>query len=680
MRPSKESGVAPAKRRKLNDATTGEAHSASASLKRPVSPPLSSRQTPVPAALLQAAAATWNFDDVPKQTETLPSQQPPFSQPANESVSTEKTAIRAAEDQRNADDLIECIASPFQLTRIRDLAPHQNVDTVQLKDILGDPMIRECWNFNFLFDIDFVVQQFDEDVRDSVKIKIVHGFWRKDDERRINLLEMAEKYSNVELINAYLPDPFGTHHSKMLVLLRHDDHAQVIIHTANMIPKDWTNMTQAVWQSPLLPVSTDIAVPKSNPIGSGHRFRSDLLRYLNEYGKRLQKLTDQLALYNFAEIRAAFLSSAPSRTAIDAANPSSQTSFGWLGLQEILSQVPITAPKDAKKPPHIVLQVSSIATLGPNPTWLSNLQSVLAQSHSAQQTPPPPNPKFSIIFPTAEEVRTSLDGYASGGSIHTKIQSPQQQKQLQYLHPLLCHWKHQPPSPSPSPRPRAHRGPAAPHIKTYIRYTSTSTSTSHTTIDWALLTSANLSKQAWGDTTNKEGILRIQSFETGVLVWPDLFTSTPNGGDGGVVLASMIPVFGKDMPGVDDAAPLTEPAIQIPTRGVGEDEDDEEEETEDEAAELAGDDDDDEETEDEQEEIPLGKNKNQNPGKSESESESESKGKTPYRSTTGRKRILIGLRMPYDLPLSPYRASEVPWCATQRYSERDWKGCTWGGF
>jgi tyrosyl-DNA phosphodiesterase-1 len=107
---------------------------------------------------LQANVATWSFNDVPKQTETPPlSQKPPPSQPADKRVLPSGTGRRKTTDKNDAGATIECIASPVQLTRIRDLAPHQNVDTVQLKDILGDPLIRECWNFNFLFDIDFVM-------------------------------------------------------------------------------------------------------------------------------------------------------------------------------------------------------------------------------------------------------------------------------------------------------------------------------------------------------------------------------------------------------------------------------------------------------------------------------------------------------------------------------------------
>jgi tyrosyl-DNA phosphodiesterase-1 len=49
------------------------------------------------------------------------------------------------------------LPSQFQLTRIKDLSSAQNVDTIGLGDILGDPLIKQCWNFNFLFDLDFVM-------------------------------------------------------------------------------------------------------------------------------------------------------------------------------------------------------------------------------------------------------------------------------------------------------------------------------------------------------------------------------------------------------------------------------------------------------------------------------------------------------------------------------------------
>jgi tyrosyl-DNA phosphodiesterase 1 len=161
MTPSTRSSIPPAKRRKLDNTADGELESAtlSGSLRRPVSPPISRRKTPAPApASLLTPAPTWGFNDVPKRTLT-----PPQSQPALQDKQIGQSPISARENlekenhNERDESEVEFVASPFTLTRIRDLAPHQNIDTVQLKDILGDPLIKECWNFNFLFDLDFVM-------------------------------------------------------------------------------------------------------------------------------------------------------------------------------------------------------------------------------------------------------------------------------------------------------------------------------------------------------------------------------------------------------------------------------------------------------------------------------------------------------------------------------------------
>jgi tyrosyl-DNA phosphodiesterase 1 len=101
-----------------------------------------------------------------------------------------------------------------------------------------------------------------------------------------------------------------------------------------------------------------------------------------------------------------------------------------------------------------------------------------------------------------------------------------------------------------------------------------------------LITSANLSKQAWGEAANAAGEVRICSYEIGVLVWPELFGEK----------ASMVPTFKTDTPSVD-----------VENEGG----------------------------------------------------------------------LLVGARMPYDLPLVPYAKEDVPWCATSSYSEPDWAGETW---
>ncbi|KAL1598844.1 hypothetical protein SLS60_007986 [Paraconiothyrium brasiliense] len=611
----------PNKRRKLGLDSTPPPSSAevaiagestSTSLQRPISPPVARRRKRLPWSLPSQTPCVETEAHVTEQSTEQINGQTTQTSTAEEELVHEETKFRP---------------SPFQLTKVKDLAPWQNTDTVTLKDILGDPLIEECWNFNYLFDLDFVMDHFDADVKNTINVKVVHGFWKNEDERRIALREQAERYPNIQLISAYMPDPFGTHHSKMLVLFRHDDSAQIVIHTANMIKRDWTNMTQAVWRSPFMPRQFITSVSPTGeatlPIGSGARFKKDLLCYLNAYGNRLNVLTEQLTRYEFSAIQAAFIGSAPSRQKPAAARPSVQTSFGWLGLKEILST--ISAKKTAiPLLPSIVVQISSIATLGASPTWLNHFHSVLNRTASANRSSPLSSffteassntqkkldPTLNIIFPTAAEIRTSLDGYTSGASIHTKIQSPAQQKQLEYLRPLLCHWKYQDPLPGSAStstneareRREAHRSPAAPHIKTYVRFADVEKKT----MDWAMVTSANLSKQAWGELENKKGEVWIQSYETGVMVWPALFSG---GGD-----AVMVPVFGRDLLQAGDVSGL----VEGDERGNG--------------------------------------------GR-------KGKGKT-----------VIGFRMPYDLPMSPYGADEVPWCATMSDSEEDWMGRVWKGY
>jgi tyrosyl-DNA phosphodiesterase-1 len=88
-----------------------------------------------------------------------------------------------------------------------------------------------------MFDLGFVMPYFTDS---SIPVKIIHGSWKSEDRLRQRLEQQKLKYKNVDLVCAYMPEPFGTHHSKMMVLFAEDadgEHkAQVVIHTANMIP------------------------------------------------------------------------------------------------------------------------------------------------------------------------------------------------------------------------------------------------------------------------------------------------------------------------------------------------------------------------------------------------------------------------------------------------------------
>lgn len=511
------------------------------------------------------------------------------------------------------DSHLKLFNSPFQLTRIRDLSEEDNVDTITLHDILRDPMIKECWQFNFLFDIHFIMAALDPDVAATVRVKIVHGFWKAEDETRLHLYEQAQAYPNVQLIAAHMPEPFGTHHSKMMIMIRHDDTAQVVIHTANMIARDWANLTQGVWRSPLLPLlsaTVDDGQSSTSPIGSGVRFKADLNHYLKAYQNRTRSLVEELEKYDFSAISAAFISSAPGRFP-DNSSEEGYTQFGWLGLRQVLSS--ILCPRTSSAPGSIVVEISSIATLSEK--WLDNFLFVLRSAKEVKGSNSGwtigKKPRVRFIFPSDEEVRSSLDGYASGASIHMKIQSAAQAKQLKMLRPMLCHWAATNATNSEAVDGKgAHRGRAAPHIKTYIRFKDEKMEE----IQWAMLTSANLSQQAWGAIPSG-GHVRISSYEVGVVIWPQLFLDP---GEWKNYDVRMVPMFGKDTPTEGEAETFLECNDHSPA----------------------------------------------------SKETSGTKAK--------KKQVVVGVRMPYDLPLTPYGAETMPWCASATYHEPDWKGVVWG--
>jgi tyrosyl-DNA phosphodiesterase-1 len=126
-----------------------------------------------------------------------------------------------------------------------------------------------------------------------------------------------------------------------------------------MIAMDWTNMTQAAWLSPLLPLQriSSAGPLTGSKIGSGARFKRDLLAYLKAYGpKKTGPLVQQLDRHDFSAIRAALVASVPSKKHISDSSSEEDTLWGWPALKDLMSQIPIRQKNTGKKP-HIVIQV-----------------------------------------------------------------------------------------------------------------------------------------------------------------------------------------------------------------------------------------------------------------------------------------------------------------------------------
>jgi len=139
-----------------------------------------------------------------------------------------------------------------------------------------------------------------------------------------------------------------------------------------------------------------------------------------------------------------------------------------------------------------------------------------------------PQPPLRLIFPTLKNVQESINGYPSGTSIHWTITLPAHESQESYMKSHLRQWA----------ALKAGRDRAAPHIKTYGRVTRQDPL--NPTFDWFILSSANLSKPAWGAMEGKppNSGLRIRSYEAGVMLIPELY------GEGTV----FVPTYKSDWP------------------------------------------------------------------------------------------------------------------------------------
>ena len=131
----------PTKRRKLN--AQAEATLATG-LDRPISPPPPGRKAlVVPEAAIKP---TWSFAALQQPaTSTLPDEL------------AKQDVVPAAERNSLEKNEAKFVPSPMQLTSIRDLKLYQNVDSVGLGELLGNPLIRSCVVFNYLHDIDYVM-------------------------------------------------------------------------------------------------------------------------------------------------------------------------------------------------------------------------------------------------------------------------------------------------------------------------------------------------------------------------------------------------------------------------------------------------------------------------------------------------------------------------------------------
>ncbi|AWP01972.1 putative tyrosyl-DNA phosphodiesterase 1 isoform 3 [Scophthalmus maximus] len=381
----------------------------------------------------------------------------------------------------------------FYLNKVTGLDRKYNSGALHIKDILSPLFgtLKESVQFNYCFDISWMVNQFPPEFRDR-PVLIVHGDKR---EAKARLLQQAQPFPHVRFCQAKLDIAFGTHHTKMM-LLWYEEGFRVVILTSNLIRADWYQKTQGMWMSPLFP-----RLPEGSGASAGESptfFKRDLLEYLASYrAPELEDWIQRIKEHDLSETRVYLVGSTPGRYV-----GSDMERWGHLRLRKLLYENTEPIPGDERWP--VIGQFSSIGSMGLDKTkWLAGefqrTLTTLGKSSLRSDTP------VHLLYPSVEDVRTSLEGYPAGGSLPYSIQTAQ--KQL-WLHSYFHRWK----------ADTTGRSHAMPHIKTYMR-----ASPDFTQLAWFLVTSANLSKAAWGALEKSNTQVMVRSYELGVLYLPSAF-------------------------------------------------------------------------------------------------------------------------------------------------------------
>nr|XP_056707143.1 tyrosyl-DNA phosphodiesterase 1 [Euleptes europaea] len=384
----------------------------------------------------------------------------------------------------------------FFLTKVKGIKSKYNAAALHIKDILSHLFgtLVSSAQFNYCIDVEWLVKQYPKEFRDK-PLLIVHGEKR---ESKAELHEEAKPYKNVRLCQAKLDIAFGTHHTKMM-LLYYEEGLRVVIHTSNLIEDDWYQKTQGIWLSPLYP-----KLPPGTLGSAGEsrtNFKSDLISYLMSYkSPTLNEWVEVIKQHDLSETRVYLVGSTPGRY-----QNNDKEKWGHLRLRKLLKDHAMQVPDENSWP--VIGQFSSIGSMGADQSkWLCSefRQSLATLGNSAKPLKNQEVP-INLIYPTVDNVRQSLEGYPAGGSLPYSIQTAQ--KQL-WLHSYFHKW-------SAETSGRSH---AMPHIKTYMRV-----SPDFQKIAWFLVTSANLSKAAWGAFEKNGAQLMIRSYELGVLFLPSEF-------------------------------------------------------------------------------------------------------------------------------------------------------------
>ncbi|VFQ81701.1 unnamed protein product [Cuscuta campestris] len=365
----------------------------------------------------------------------------------------------------------------FRLLRVHELPAWANTNAVSIHDVIqGDVLVAIL--SNYMVDIDWLLSACPT-LKKIPQVLVIHGEGDSTVEhmKRSNL-------SNWILHKPALPISYGTHHSKAMILV-YPKGVRIVVHTANLIYVDWNNKSQGLWMQ-------DFPWKDQNCSNMECGFERDLIDYLSvlkwpEFNANIPGLgnfninSSFFKNFDYTSAGVRLIASVPGYH-----SGLSLKRWGHMKLRTVLQEC--TFSKEFEKSP-LVYQFSSLGSL--DEKWMTELATSMSAGMSDDKKPLGLGEQM-IIWPTVEDVRCSLEGYAAGSC----IPSPLKNVEKPFLKKYWAKWR------------ATHTGRcrAMPHIKTFVRYHGQS-------VAWLLLTSANLSKAAWGALQKNNSQLMIRSYE-----------------------------------------------------------------------------------------------------------------------------------------------------------------------
>ncbi|CAH0560746.1 unnamed protein product [Brassicogethes aeneus] len=360
--------------------------------------------------------------------------------------------------------------------------------------------LTDSLQVNFMIDISWLLEQYKARNVSNKPLTILYG-----DEFPDMDTFMDRFCPNITYKFVKMKDPFGCHHSKIGIYVYSDKSIRVVVSTANLYYEDWNHYNQAFWMSPRCPKLPENSKETDGESPTG--FKISLINYLKHYNfDILNKWISYIKDCDFSAVKVFLVTSVPGKHYANFNTGCHLHRVGDLLSRHCVLPQKTTPESEGPLSWGVFAQASSIGSMGKSPAdWLRGCILRSLASHSKSPLPASSNATLNLVYPSVENVMRGYFGAESGGCLpYSKLTNEKQRWLQEYMH----QWK----------ADGLTRTKAMPHIKSYTRV-----SPCMSKLAYFLLTSANLSKSAWGGNIQRDKGISVRSYEVGVMFLPKFF-------------------------------------------------------------------------------------------------------------------------------------------------------------